>query len=456
MNMKNKSKKQKEHKTSVDTGDLLYEMVYDQKEEVTNFVNLNHEGLPEYKESVVVNGKTIYPFPASSDLVKNKAILFASEPVEYGNEATLLKEIQTFIHRHLEVSEFFERITPYYVLFSWMYDKFKELPYLRAIGDYGCGKSRFLKVIGSACYKPMFTVGATTSAPIFRIISQFRGTLILDEADLRFSDTNNDIVKILNSGFQDGNPVMRCSGDDFEVKCFQVFGPKVVATRNKFQDQALESRFLIEYMDGVLTREDIPLNLDEEFDNEAHELRNKCLLWRLRNYSKTYKPSSEHDHSIEPRLNQIIAPLISIIDDAEMKKELRAFIKKHHDELKADRGFSFEAPILDIIIDLAEIDGEVKVGEIAQKYNLQMEKGEKELSARKMGNIVRNKFRLKTIKKRTGYIIDPSSYQKNIERLKKKYGVTREHVNVVHVVGDGDTSFKNELKELGCHDLPQF
>ena len=112
----------------------------------------------------------------------------------------MVAEIQAYIHRYVDLSPQFERIASYYVLFSWLYDSFNELPYLRVRGDYGSGKTRFLLVVGSLCYKPVFTTGASTVSPIFHILDAFRGTLIIDEGDFRWSDDKAEIVKILNNG----------------------------------------------------------------------------------------------------------------------------------------------------------------------------------------------------------------------------------------------------------------
>jgi hypothetical protein len=112
-------------------------------------------------------------------MLSKGVIMFPSSAMDYGSEEELLEAIRTFIHKYLDVSENFEHIASYYVLFSWMFDKFNEVPYLRALGDFGTGKSRFLLTIGSLCYKPIFTGGATTTAPIFRIINEIKGTLIM-------------------------------------------------------------------------------------------------------------------------------------------------------------------------------------------------------------------------------------------------------------------------------------
>lgn len=46
-------------------------------------------------------------------------------------------------------------------------------------------------------------------SPIFHTLDAFRGTLIFDEADFRFSDERAEIVKILNNGNVRGVPVLR-------------------------------------------------------------------------------------------------------------------------------------------------------------------------------------------------------------------------------------------------------
>jgi hypothetical protein len=107
------------------------------------------------------------------------------------------------------VSATFEKVATYYVLLSWLYDAFNELPYLRLRGDFGSGKTRALLTIGSLCYKPFFASGASTVSPIFHTPDAFRGTLIFDEADFRFSDERAEIVKILNNGDVRGLPVLR-------------------------------------------------------------------------------------------------------------------------------------------------------------------------------------------------------------------------------------------------------
>jgi tRNA A37 threonylcarbamoyladenosine biosynthesis protein TsaE len=72
----------------------------------------------------------------------------------------------------------FENVATHYVLLTWLYDAFNELPYLRLRGDYGSGKTRALLTIGSLCYKAFFASGASTVSPTFHTLDAFRGTLM--------------------------------------------------------------------------------------------------------------------------------------------------------------------------------------------------------------------------------------------------------------------------------------
>ena len=79
-------------------------------------------------------------------------------------------------------------------------------------------------------------------------------------------------------------------------------------------------------------RDDVPINLPSVYKEEARSLRNKLLLFRFRNLRKTGVVDSLVDHHIEPRLNQIFVPLLSIIDDERLRSELRDVARDYHKE----------------------------------------------------------------------------------------------------------------------------
>src|SRR5205823_3826671 len=196
---------------------------------------------------------------------------------------------------------------------TWVYDAFPEVPYLRLRGEYGTGKTRGLIAIGSLCYKPFFAAGASTVSPIFHTLDRFGGTLVLDEADFRFSDATADLVKLFNNGTVRGLPVLRTIQNrhkEFNPAAFHVFGPKIIAMRGSFEDEALESRFLTEETGTHALRNDIPLHLPDSLHTEALSLRNRLLDFRLRTRRDTAPAPSLAIPDLDPRLNQIVLPLL--------------------------------------------------------------------------------------------------------------------------------------------------
>jgi hypothetical protein len=351
----------------------ILELLHDPEAHETRFA-FWHDGSWTCEDDHAVNGVfKLVPYSPDNNLIQNETVLLPKAPEEYGSEADLLAEIETFIHRYVDVSPLYERLASYYVVFSWVYDGFNELPYLRVRGDPGTGKTRFLLTIGSLCYKPIFASGASTVSPLFRLLEIFRGTLVIDESDFRFSDEKAELVKILNNGNMRGFPVLRSetnSRGEFNPRAYQVFGPKIVATRGDFDDKALESRFLSEEMGSSQLRDDIPISLPPEHKAEALALRNKLLLFRFRNLKKHRALAQLVDRSVEPRLNQIFVPLLSIIEDPKAQEEIRAVARQCQREMIAERGLSMEAQVLEVVEDLLALngDGPVRIKDVTERF----------------------------------------------------------------------------------------
>ncbi len=373
-------------------------------------------------------GERLVPFAPDNNLIKNEAVLLPSEPVEYGDEKHLLTDIRQFLHRYVDLSPTFETISSYYVLLTWLHDAFNELPYLRLRGDFGTGKTRTLLTLGSLCYKAFFASGASTVSPIFHTLDAFRGTLIFDEADFRFSDERAEIVKVLNNGNVRGIPLLRTMVNrqrEFNPQAFQVFGPKIVATRGYYEDKGLESRFITEEMGGRLLRTNIPINLPPSFKEEARLLRNKLLLYRFHRRFETKLNESLIDPAIEPQLNQILLPLLSIVQDTGVRDDLRSLAREMHTALVAERGLLAEAHIFEVLANLMDASERtvVSVAEIAvaviEQYGSEYERP---ITNRWVGGILRKRLNLHTYKSHGVYVV-PISERMKIKLLCTRYGI---------------------------------
>ncbi|KRQ15343.1 hypothetical protein AOQ71_10105 [Bradyrhizobium manausense] len=371
----------------------------------------------------------LVPFSPSNNLIKNEVVLLPSEPHSYGTEQELVSEVISFIHRYADLSPSFEQVAAHYVLLSWVYDAFNDLPYLRLRGDFGTGKTRSLLTIGSLCYKPFFASGASTISPIFHTLDAFRGTLIFDEADFRFSDERSAIVKILNNGNVRGMPVLRTVMNrqrEFNPQAFHVFGPKIVATRGRYEDRALESRFITEETGARPLRKDIPINLPPTFKDEARELRNKLLLYRFRRRHEITLDPSLADPTLEPRINQIMLPLLSVLSDRLLQAELRNAAKRAQDSIIAERGLLMEAQVLEVLMEqmLSSSRSVVPVAEVTsgmiRRYGAEYERP---LTNRWIGSILRKKLNLVTYKFHGVYVV-PMAEREKTEMLCQRYGVS--------------------------------
>ena len=232
-------------------------------------------------------GETVY-LPPQSKLIETGTILLPSGLAQVLDSWSLFLEIRKFIMKYVQVeSPTFRGLLASYVLMTWVYDLFDAVPYLRTQGDYGSGKTRAIQVVGSISRRGIMAGGAITAAPIFRVLERYQGTLVIDEADFNDSDSWSEITKILNCGYMRGFPVLRVERDSegFDVRAYDCYGPKILSTRRRFADPALESRCLSMTMPLVSNlRDDIPLALGEEFRTEAQDLRNKLVMWRFPHY----------------------------------------------------------------------------------------------------------------------------------------------------------------------------
>jgi hypothetical protein len=407
----------------------LVELVYDAVQRKTALAVSRFGGLWNIEQEVKIEtGETLVPYSPKNNLIANECVLLPSAPSEFFSKVELIADIQAFLHRYVDLSPLFAKIASYYVLLTWVYDAFNEVPYLRLRGEYGTGKTRALMAIGSLCYKAFSASGASTTSPIFHTLDAFGGTLLFDEADLPYSDARADIVKILNNGTVRGMPLLRTVVNrhgEFNPYAFKVFGPKIVAMRGSFDDRALESRFFTEETGRRPLRADIPIHLPGEMKSEALALRNRLLHFRFCNLFTIKPDPTVLMEGVEPRLNQTASSLLSLIDDVALREEIQtAFVAQYADTL-CERSETAEARVLKAATAaFASADGaNVSVADVADLFNNEhaAEYGGPR-SNRWIGHILRTRLHLTTHKSDGVYVISATEKPK-IEALIARMGV---------------------------------
>lgn len=406
--MKKKEAKQNEVSTTtvsrVLSDGTIVELVSDPTATSTRFAVSSRASIAVADEYRSDECGLLSPLRGSHGFLRHRVVLLPSEPIEYESRDALVQDIERYISRYVTLSESFSLLAAHYVLLTWVYDVFAEVPYLRFKGDFGSGKTRALRVIGAICYKPIFASGASTVSPIFHGLDLFRGTLIFDEADFRWSDERAEVTKIFNSGTSRGFPVLRSAlseRKDFEPRAFEVFGPKIVGMRDVFEDYALESRFFTEVMIGR-PNDGVPINLPSSQEDEALLLRNKLLMFRLRERGSVELDPSVFDQALSARSNQLAAPLLSLVASESVRESIKELLKEEEDEQAVDRSMQVEALVLDAILRLLSRQPDARALPLSaiREETLRSQAGEFErpLTSRFLGSIIRNKLRMKSYK----------------------------------------------------------
>jgi hypothetical protein len=407
----------------------LVELVYDPEARSTALAVCERGGQSRIEESVgLPSGEQLIPYSPSNNLIANECVLLPSDIGDFGDKGDVLERLRAFIHCYVDLPPTFEEVAAHYALLTWVYDAFSDLPYLRFRGDFGTGKTRALLTIGSLCYKPFFASGASTVSPIFHIQDAFQGTLVLDEADFRFSDATAQLAKVLNNGTTRGMPVLRTMANrnrELNPQAFRVFGPKLIAMREHFSDLALESRFITAETNGRSPRNDVPIHLPESFKREALAIRNTLLAWRFRTRFSVGPDPSRAARGVAPRYRQTSLSLLSLVDDPGLRERITRELAGEEARVLQERAGTLEAAMLAAVIEsFGESPGpHATVDDIAIRFNAKAaEDLGRPLSNKWVGGFVRRQLRLVTMKT-NGVFVVPRSELKRAEAVAKRFGV---------------------------------
>jgi hypothetical protein len=377
---------------------------------------------PVWADHLETPGKTYSP--PTDRLLDKQAVYCPSGIEEFGTDWQLFQQISNYVNRYLQLDSMsFRTLACIWAMMTWVFDRFQAVPYLRAIGDFDSGKTRLLTVFWRICYRSIFVGGAVTPSPIFRLIDRVRGTLIMDEADFGESDHSHHIVQILNQGYSRGSVVIRSErgvNDNFEVGAYDCFCPKLLGTRRRFSDPALESRCLTHIMTLQNLRLDMPLSLGDDFEQEAASIRNKLLLWRFRRWAHIKADPYARIEGIASRVSQIFQPLLACATDRKLQPTILAMVRAFSDEVQAERRDSTEGTIVGALIEAwreVQYGDRVPLRRVTERLEV-----EHHLSAERVSAILRKTLGFQTRKiGGFAYVYDP---RERLQTLAPHYGLS--------------------------------
>lgn len=150
------------------------------------------------------------------------------------NPGQLLDDITQTIQRFIVLDKHQAQAAALWVSACWFVDVIQCAPIaLINAPEKACGKSQLLTVLGKLAPRTAQASGISPSV-LFRMIEAYQPTLFIDEVETVLKD-NEDLRGLINAGHtRDSAYVWRSvvKGDDFEPKCFTVWGMKAIAGIN--------------------------------------------------------------------------------------------------------------------------------------------------------------------------------------------------------------------------------
>jgi hypothetical protein len=292
---------------------------------------------------------------------------------EYGTEAELDRRIEEIYRRYCDAPDNAIKAACKYARMTYVVDLLNVLPYLKAVGEPGSGKSRFCKIGTLMSYHPIIVVDIT-KAVLFRLVDECSPTLFLDEFNPQTGGEDTEgIIQVLNAGFQRGANVFRTGEPDAEGKRnpepYSPFGAKFLAGLKSSGSAPFESR-CIEVKLQKTTRKDIRFRDTPKMNQECAEVASMLYLWRLRFLSKsrdafeTKLDAAEDDlkkYEVDPRYIQIATPLYALIEDEALKKDFVESLEKRTQATRGDKLDSFDGKLVRTVYEIVYDDSDGKV-----------------------------------------------------------------------------------------------
>lgn len=271
----------------------------------------------------------------------------------------LFRRIDEHIDRYADLPVLEREMGAYYALFSWFYTRRATSPYLRYIGDTGTGKSRCARVIVDLCFLPLLLSGGTSPSALMRQHEKWRGTVLLEEADFA-GDMASPVIKWLNVGFERGTWTMLSDKNDPSTQqAFRPWGPKVIAMRTPFRDNATEARCL-SYSPRETRRNDIPRELPPAYHEAVTDLRATIARFVLAHWQDFDPQWMVAVPEVEARIQQMAEPVSAILQYVDDGVErYRAYVRARQREVRRTRSESREGAFFNEALTLAlgEADG---------------------------------------------------------------------------------------------------
>ncbi|MBC6935112.1 MAG: hypothetical protein DWB42_04670 [Chloroflexi bacterium] len=207
-------------------------------------------------------------------------------------------------------SDIESRLLTLWTIGTYFYTMFPAYPYLALNGPKNSGKSTVMRVLQPLAFN-MITTSDPTGPSMFRLIHQTSCTVGIDEAE-RYHNPKDpgmqQIRQLLNSGYKQGIPAIRVTGDDLKPQAFDVYSPKILAAIMGLED-ILASRCIAIPMRRTTRK--MP-SFPPDFDGAP--LRHQLYTLALTQFQAVYRNYFERPelHKLHNRSGELWSPLVAL------------------------------------------------------------------------------------------------------------------------------------------------
>jgi putative DNA primase/helicase len=198
--------------------------------------------------------------------------------------AEVLSEISQVISQYLVLPDGAADAFALWCAHTHVYHVFRHTPRLHVTAPgSSCGKTTTLDVGGCFVLRPM-KLELLTTATLFRIVEEFKPTLLVDEVSSSVLREKEELLQVLNGGHKRGVWVPRCVGEDHKISLFDIFAPVMLCGIGPLPEQP-HNRSIVIHMERAMANE-IKKRFREEHTEREEELCRKLMRFCADNEEK--------------------------------------------------------------------------------------------------------------------------------------------------------------------------
>jgi DNA primase len=357
---------------------------------------------------LIIGNRKLEP-PDQDELIETGAVKVASGLGPLKSSSELINRMAHYYEKYFYLEEKSRyKFCGSWALNTWVYDCFDALNFLRARGGPGSGKSDLMYLVGLTSYRFAVTLSTSSSASYRGLAKIYKATTMIDEADNLMKKDDGTMEAFLKGRamkrYSNSLNMMETMSNGMKIfvpSVTPVYGPTLITMYKSFQDGGIENRCMTFDLSQVDT-----ITLDKagmepgyyppELEDDADEIRNMCLRWRLETWRPKIELTPEQrkqyrlvDPLVSPRVNQVLYPmkvLAVLQNDGDLLESLKMIGRANYEDEMIKRAGSFEAVILRAVL-AADIAKDIELGLPAQASKSYAEKVKGYADKVKMGKL---------------------------------------------------------------------